>query len=128
MQHTLSSPYFGLGVNSAFEDVAALEMALDKHGDNVEQALAEYSSMRAKEARAMVQISQRLDGPGIQTLLFFVLPLLVDNILNSQLPWLFSPNTLSSLQNEKKTFTEIRLRKRVDRIMQFGLLGGCLIF
>ena len=124
--HTVK-PYFGLGVNSAFEDVAALEMALDKHGDNVEQALAEYSSMRAKEARAMVQISQRLDGPGIQTFLFFVLPLLVDNYLHNSLPWLFSPNTLSSLQNEKMKFTEIRYRKRIDRFMQFGLLGGSLI-
>ena len=124
--HTVK-PYFGLGVNSALEDVAALETALDKHGDDVEKALGEYSALRAKEAKAMVQISQRLDGPGIQTLLFFVLPLIVDNLLHKSLPWLISPNTLSSLQNEKKSFTEIRLRKRIDRVVQFGLLGGSFI-
>jgi kynurenine 3-monooxygenase len=124
--HTVK-PYFGLGVNSAFEDVAALDVALDKHGDDLELALAEYSGARAKEAKAMVQMSQRLDGPGIQTLLFFVLPLIVDNVLHKSLPWLFSPNTLSSLQNEKRTFTDIRLRKRIDRIMQFSLLGGSFL-
>lgn len=115
--HTVK-PYFGLGVNTAFEDVLALDRALDKAEDNVDVALADFSKERAKEARAMVQISHRLDG-GFLT---FVLPLIIDNILHKAVPWLFSPNTLTSLQNEKLTFCQVRTRKRIDRLLQV-LLG-----
>lgn len=119
--HTVK-PYFGLGVNTAFEDVLALDKALEKNEDKLEPALEEFSRERAKEARAMVQISQRLDG-GFVT---FVLPLIIDNILHKAVPWLFSPNTLSSLQNEKATFTQVRTRKRIDRILQLASFGGGL--
>ena len=96
----------------------ALDRALDKAEDNVDVALADFSKERAKEARAMVQISHRLDG-GFLT---FVLPLIIDNILHKAVPWLFSPNTLTSLQNEKLTFCQVRTRKRIDRLLQV-LLG-----
>ena len=66
----------------------------------------------------MVQISHGLDG-GFLT---FVLPLIIDNILHKAVPWLFSPNTLTSLQNEKLTFCQVRTRKRIDRLLQV-LLG-----
>lgn len=36
----------------------------------------------------------------------------------------FSPNIIASLQNEKWSFAQIRARKRVDRALQVGLLGG----
>ena len=111
--HTVK-PYFGLGVNTAFEDVYALDESLDKYHDNVAKSIAHFSSKRGKEAKAMVQISRRLDG-GFLT---FVLPLIVDNILHKAAPHIFSPNTLTSLQNEKKTFTQVRVRKRIDRLLQ----------
>jgi len=115
--HTVK-PYFGLGVNSAFEDIMVLDKALTKHGDDLSKALPFYSKVRAKEARAMVQISRRLDGG----FLSFVLPLIIDNILHRALPWFFSPNTLTSLQNENMSFTQVRLRKRIDRVLQVSLL------
>lgn len=117
--HTVK-PYFGLGVNTAFEDVAALDTALEEKGDNVEEAIELFSNRRAPEARTLVQISRKLDG-GFLT---FILPLIVDSILHKLLPQVFSPNTLASLQNENRTFTEIRNRKRMDRVMQVttGLL------
>ena len=48
--HTVK-PYFGLGLNSALEDVQYLELALNKHKDNLEKALPYYSKLRAKEAK-----------------------------------------------------------------------------
>ena len=61
--------------------------------------------------------------------LTFVLPLIVDNLLHKKLPWLFSPNMLASLQNEKVTFTWVRWRKRLDRAMQLalGVTMGALV-
>jgi 2-polyprenyl-6-methoxyphenol hydroxylase-like FAD-dependent oxidoreductase len=117
--HTVK-PYFGLGVNSAFEDVLALSESLEKNENDVPKALAEYSSRRAPEARAMVEMSKRLDG-GFLT---FVLPLIVDTICHKKAPWIFSPSTLSSLQNEKLTFSYIQWRKRLDRVLQSSVLAG----
>lgn len=101
--HTVK-PYFGLGVNSAWEDVFALDKALDTTADNVPFAIRRFSDERAKEAKHMVEISHRLDGG----FLSFVLPLLVDNFLSAKLPQIFSVNTLSALQNENLSFAEIR--------------------
>lgn len=120
--HTVK-PYFGLGVNTAFEDVLALNNALEENADRLEEALSDFSKARGVEARNMVQISHRLDG-GFLT---FVLPLIIDNILHKAFPRVFSPNTLSSLQNEKVTFTQVRRRKRLDRFLQFTLLGSSLL-
>ena len=68
----------------------------------------------------MVEMSKRLDG-GFLT---FVLPLIIDTICHKKAPWLFSPSTLSSLQNEKLTFSHIQWRKRLDRVLQGSVLAG----
>ena len=48
--HTVK-PYFGLGANSAFEDVTSLDKCLDSH-DNGADALKAFSRERAPEAKA----------------------------------------------------------------------------
>jgi hypothetical protein len=88
----------------------------------IPEALQEYSKTRGPDARAVVEIAKRLDGG----FLFFVLPLLLDMSLHKLLPAVFSPNTLASLNNEKRTFAEIQRRKRIDRALQF-VLGGVLV-
>ena len=110
-------PFFGLGANSAFEDIAYLNRSLALHNDNVANALEDYSAKRGPEAKNIVEISHRLD----QGFLFFILPLILDSILHKAFPRIFSPNTLASLNNEKRTFTQIRWRKRLDRIMQVAM-------
>jgi hypothetical protein len=100
----------------------ALDQSLAKSKDDVPSALREFSRLRAPEARAMVEISQRLDGG----FLAFVLPLIVDSICHKKLPQLFAPPMLTILQNEKLSFRYIQLRKRLDRIMQFSLLFSLL--
>jgi kynurenine 3-monooxygenase len=116
--HTVK-PYFGLGLNSALEDVMSLEKALQKHKDDLRFALPEYSRDRAKQAKAMVQMSKTLDG-GIFN---FIIPLVVDSILHKKLPFIFAPNTITLLQNEKLSFTQVLWRKRLDRVVQFGLFS-----
>ena len=39
-----------------------------------------------------------------------------------KLPWFFAPNTITVLQNEKLSFTQVQRRKRLDRLLQFMFL------
>lgn len=99
-----------------------LQDALDETQDDAGAAVQRYTQKRAKDAEALVVLSHSLDG-GFLT---FVGPLILDSMLNRLLPKIFSPNIIASLQNEKWSFAQIRARKRVDRVMQVGLLGGLL--
>lgn len=117
--HTVK-PYFGQGVNSAFEDVSVLEKALQEAQDDAGAAVQRYTQMRAKDAEALVKLSHSLDG-GFLT---FVGPLILDSLLHKLLPKVFSPNIIASLQNEQWSFAQIRARKRWDRALQVGLAGA----
>ena len=97
----------------------SLEKALQRHKDDLSKALPAYSRDRAKQAKAMVQMSKTLDG-GIFN---FIIPLVVDSILHKKLPLIFAPNTITLLQNEKLSFTQVLWRKRLDRVVQFGLFS-----
>lgn len=74
--------------------------------DNIPMAMEKYSNLRASDTEAIVKMSERLDGG----FLSFVLPLIVDSILNKIAPFIFSPNTIRSLQNPDKTFSQIKRR------------------
>jgi flavin-dependent dehydrogenase len=111
--HTVK-PYFGLGVNSAWEDVKVLVEALDDANGDTSVALPHYSKKRAADAKALVDLSRSFDG-GFMT---FVLPLIVDSIFNKVAPWLFMPNTIQMLQREEWSFSAIAKRKWLDRFMQ----------
>jgi 2-polyprenyl-6-methoxyphenol hydroxylase-like FAD-dependent oxidoreductase len=120
--HTVK-PYFGQGVNSAFEDVKVLQQALDETADDHEAAVRRYSQLRAKDAEALVVLSHSLDG-GFVT---FVGPLILDSMLHRLLPQIFSPNIIASLQNEKWSFSQIQKRKQVDRALQVALLAAVAV-
>ncbi|KAG1664707.1 hypothetical protein FOA52_006682 [Chlamydomonas sp. UWO 241] len=119
--HTVK-PYFGQGVNSAFEDVQVLGQALEATGDDTARATALYSATRAKDAEALVEMSRQLDG-GFLT---FVLPLITDSITSCFAPALFSPSVISSMQNEAWSYAQVRQRKARDRALQV-VLGGALL-
>eukprot|EP00908_Phaeocystis_cordata_P022341 Transcript_4762.p1 GENE.Transcript_4762~~Transcript_4762.p1 ORF type:complete len:515 (-),score=176.67 Transcript_4762:94-1638(-) len=116
-------PYFGLGVNAAFEDVAVLGEELDTQR-SLGRALRRYSRRRAAEARVLVSLSRSFDRSGPLGLLCFILPLILDGIFHGALPQLFAPNTLAMLQKPELSFTHIRWRKRADRALQLALLGA----
>ena len=116
-------PNFGLGVNAAFEDVAALGAALDA-APSVGAALRAFSRKRAAEARVLVSLSRSLDRSGVRAFLSFIGPLILDGIFHGALPALFAPNTLAMLQKPELSFVHIRWRKRADRAAQLALLAA----
>ena len=121
--HTVK-PYFGLGANSALEDVTALQACLDAHATGA-RALGAFSRARAPEARALVQITRGFDRPGARGFLTFILPIILDSVFHAALPRVFGPNTIASLQR-RDTFVRVRWNKRRDRALQVAALGGGL--
>ena len=119
--HTVK-PYFGLGANSALEDVIALRTALDEHPRDTASALASFSEARAGEAAALVRISRDLDRPGVLGFVTFILPIILDGIFHSILPQIFEKNTIALLQRDGVTFQGVAQRKRQDRLLQVATL------
>ncbi|CAM9386006.1 unnamed protein product [Discosporangium mesarthrocarpum] len=116
-------PYFGLGVNTAFEDCIALDRCLEETGDDLATALPLYSRRRAPEAKDLVELSRGFDRTGLASLLGFVFPLVVDGVFHRLAPAVFRPNTISFLQTQGVTFGHIRRRKWLDRAMQAAIFA-----
>jgi 2-polyprenyl-6-methoxyphenol hydroxylase-like FAD-dependent oxidoreductase len=119
--HTVK-PYFGLGANSALEDVAILSDAIDDT-ESMKDAVHEFSRRRAKNSMKMVRISRELDRPGTLGTLTFIVPIVLDSIFNKMAPKLFAPNIISMLQRHDRTFMQVARRKRMDRIAQLTIIG-----
>ncbi len=119
--HTVK-PYFGLGANSALEDVRVLDDAIDATED-IPSAVKLFSKKRAAESESLVKLSRELDRPGKLGLLTFLIPIILDGIFHKLLPKLFAPNTIAMLQKEGITFTGVRIRKRIDRLGQLALIS-----
>lgn len=122
--HTVK-PYFGLGVNSAFEDVITLAEIMDKNDpstteNGLQRALSSFSKDRGPNARALVELSRSFDRDTRNplNLLSFVLPLVLDSTFHRFLPGLFERTTLGLLQDERYSFKDVVERKRRDRILQ----------
>lgn len=121
--HTVK-PYFGLGANSALEDVLILEEALKAYPTDIARAVESYSSRRAPESRTLVRISRDLDRPGKLGFLFFVVPIILDAVFAKACPKLFMPNVITMLQKESYTFQKLARRKRFDRALQLIIIAG----
>ena len=115
--HTVK-PFFGSGVNSAFEDVSGLQKAIRESDGELERALVSYSAAGAPEAKQLVELSRGFDGG----FLSIVLPIIVDSIFNRVWPAIFAPSAISLMQNDQFTYGQVRSRKRLDRIGQGVLL------
>jgi kynurenine 3-monooxygenase len=122
--HTVK-PYFGLGANSALEDVRILGQMLDEHSD-LPTAIRAFSRRRAAESKALVRVSRDLDRPGKLGVITFLIPIILDSIFSKFLPQLFTPNVINMLQREGLTFTQVARRKRFDRIGQLAIVGAGL--
>ena len=140
--HTVK-PYFGMGANSALEDVKLLSQCIDERlveqqqqqqqdDDSndikaLELAIQDFSDIRAKDVETLVQVSHRLDRPGLAGIFTFLIPIVLDGIFSKLAPTIFAPNLISMLQNEEITFQQAVDRKRVDRIGQVGILLAVVI-
>jgi 2-polyprenyl-6-methoxyphenol hydroxylase-like FAD-dependent oxidoreductase len=94
--HTVK-PYYGLGANTALEDVQVLSEVLDQkktqqEGDNdvIPAAVTEFSNRRAGDAAALVTISRNMDRPGKLFFVYFLLPIILDGIFHKIAPQVVS--------------------------------------
>jgi kynurenine 3-monooxygenase len=119
--HTVK-PYFGLGANSALEDVKILGDYLSSN-ENIAQAIHLFSKHRAPESKTLVRVSRDLDRPGKLGFIMFIVPIILDAMFQKFAPQLFMPNVITMLQRESYTFQRLARRKRLDRIVQIAILG-----
>ena len=118
-------PYFGLGANSALEDVKILSSCIDATA-NMKEAIHEFSRRRANDSKTLVKISRDLDRPGKLGTITFIIPIILDSIFSKLAPKIFSPNVITMLQKDDMTFEQIARRKRIDRVLQLAVIGGGL--
>jgi 2-polyprenyl-6-methoxyphenol hydroxylase-like FAD-dependent oxidoreductase len=121
--HTVK-PYFGMGANSALEDVKILSQCIDSNSGDLARAVHEFSNLRSPDIETLVKTSHRLDRPGVEGVLTFLIPIILDGIFSKLLPTVFGPNVISMLQNEEITFQQAVERKRLDRLGQIVFLVG----
>lgn len=120
-------PFFGLGLNSGFEDVSTLDSCFADVGNDPRKALALYSKRRAPEAEALVKLQRHLDQPtDLRFALAFILPIVLDSIFHKLLPKIFAPGLLALCQDGELSFTQSVRRKRLDRLGQVVLISGAL--
>mmetsp|Transcript_24937 Transcript_24937/g.49832 ORF Transcript_24937/g.49832 Transcript_24937/m.49832 type:complete len:610 (+) Transcript_24937:64-1893(+) len=126
--HTVK-PYFGLGANTALEDVKILSQIIESIPDlekNIDQAPLEFTKQRAADSRALVKISRGMDRPGKIGTMRFVLPLILDSMFNKIMPKVFGPSMFGMFQKQGVTFTQIQKKKRLDRLMQSVVIATIL--
>ena len=97
--HTVK-PYYGLGANTALEDVQVLSSILDdvaktrsssnNEMDAVPSAVQLFSKRRAGDSAALVTISRNMDRPGKLFFVNFLLPLILDGIFHKMAPKIVS--------------------------------------
>lgn len=129
--HTVK-PYYGLGANSALEDVQMLSDALDDvvnttsidQADVIPRAVQLFSNRRAGDSKALVTISRNMDRPGKLFFVNFLLPLILDGVFHKLAPKIFGPNMFAMFQRQDLGFLQIQRKKRLDRAMQFACLAS----
>ncbi|KAG7348498.1 kynurenine 3-monooxygenase [Nitzschia inconspicua] len=135
--HTVK-PYYGLGANTALEDVHVLSDILDEcrrsenpdTGENccppesvIPAAVQTFSDRRSGDAQALVTISRNMDRPGKLFLLNFLIPIILDGIFHKLAPKIFGPNMFGMFQMKGIGFKQIQRKKRLDRTLQLVILG-----
>lgn len=116
-------PFFGLGCNTALEDVKLLGECLEESPDDWTSAIYSFSKQRTPEMTTLVETSHDLDRPGLPGVFFFLIPIILDGIFFKLAPQVFQPNIISLLQNEECTFQGAVRRKQLDRTGQLLILG-----
>lgn len=124
-------PDIGQGVNSALEDVCVLNEALSQSHDNILQALPLYESLRQKDLKPLIRLSQtafpwQYNQAPLSRLLWsinFFLRLLLSRVL----PFIFSPPAFFLIQNHQLSYQEIWIKaQRTTQALY--LLGVMKIF
>jgi kynurenine 3-monooxygenase len=122
-------PFYGQGMNAAFEDCVVLDEYLEKFPDNRERAFAEYFVRRKENADALADLAignfiEMRDKTASKT---FRTKKKLDHLLEALLPGIYLP--LYTMV----TFTRIpyaeaaRRAQRQDRIVYASLIAGAML-
>lgn len=118
----VSFPSYGLGANTALEDVSILSDALNSTPD-LSSAVQQFTQKRAADSKALVTLSRGMDRPGKLGTMRFILPLILDSMFHKMAPKIFDPSMFGMFQMEGVGFREIQWRKRRDRFLQMLVIG-----
>jgi kynurenine 3-monooxygenase len=136
--HTVK-PYYGLGANSAMEDIEMLSDAIDETtvavaeegNDNddeetIPKAIQLFSNRRSGDSEALVMMSRNMDRPGKMFFITFILPIILDGMFHKIAPKIFGPNMFGMFQRKDIGFKQIQRKKRLDRTLQLAIIGSLL--
>lgn len=125
--HTVK-PFFGFGINTALDDIIWLDLCLSTNPHSRTEALRMFSACRGTEAVSIVELSQDLDQPGLEGLVAFLGPLILDSFFEKIMPGVFHPNLLIYCRKEGVTFTQARRRKQRDLHIQVSFIGAQMLW
>lgn len=115
-------PYFGLGLNSALEDVEILDNCLEEKHNDPSKAIVAFSDARAKDSQNLVEVSRKFDGGFVR----FVLPRIIDGAFHRLMPAIFTRDAIKCMQLGGMSYTQVRWRKRGEKLLQILLVLGML--
>jgi len=122
-------PFYGQGMNAAFEDCVVLDECLDKFPDNRERAFAEYFSRRKKNADALADLAignfiEMRDKTASRT---FRAKKKLDHLLEATLPGMYLP-LYTMVTFTRIPYAQAARRARLqDRILYSALIVLVLI-
>jgi len=123
-------PFYGQGMNAAFEDCVVLDECLEKFPDNRERAFAEYFSRRKENADALADLAignfiEMRDKTASKT---FRAKKKLDHFLEGALPGMYLP-LYTMVTFTRIPYAEAARRARLqDRIVYGGLISLLVLF
>jgi len=123
-------PFYGQGMNAAFEDCIVLDECLEKFPDNRERAFAEYFSRRKENADALADLAignfiEMRDKTASKT---FRAKKKLDHFLEGALPGMYLP-LYTMVTFTRIPYAEAARRARLqDRIVYSGLISLLVLF
>ncbi|MCG8442792.1 MAG: FAD-dependent monooxygenase, partial [Caulobacterales bacterium] len=121
-------PDLGLGVNSALEDLLALEAALSAHPGDLEAGAQAYETARLPESASLVRLVQTVFPEQYNhrpaRLKLWILGFATRAILNRVAPALFDKHVYFLRHNPDFSYSELMRRKRRTDAAVYTLLAG----
>jgi kynurenine 3-monooxygenase len=118
-------PFYGQGMNAAFEDCAVLDECLDQFADNRELAFAEYFSRRKENADALADLALKnfVEMRDKTASKAFRAKKKLDHFLETALPGIYLP-LYTMVTFTRIPYAEAARRARLqDRIVYAGLIA-----
>jgi kynurenine 3-monooxygenase len=118
-------PFYGQGMNAAFEDCVVLDECLEEFPDNRERAFAEYFSRRKENADALAELAfgnfiEMRDKTALKT---FRAKKKLDHFLEAALPGIYLP-LYTMVTFTRIPYAEAAVRARLqDRIVYASLIA-----